>query len=170
LQALPDRFGAERGEQRAEDAGVLERAQHGGIEGGAAAQEREDAFAAADAEAPQRRGETVALLGKVRVAQGVGAPVGADEPQRLAAAEAGRHVPVRRLVGDVQAPASRQSGELPPGLVPAERGAGGVVIGQMGANPEAAGVLPDGRPAERGRGSCRHGYIGRPGPARAKSR
>jgi len=170
LQALPDRFGAERGEQRAEDAGVLERAQHGGIEGGAAAQEREDAFAAADAEAAQRRGEAVAPLGEIPIGQGVGAAVGPDEPQRLAAAESGHHVPVRRLVRDVQAPAARQARELPPGLVPAERGAGGDVIGQMGPDPEAAGVLPDGRPAERRRGSCRHGYIGRPRPAGAKSR
>ena len=83
LQPLADGFRAERGEQRAEDAGVLEGAQHRNVQRRSAPGEREDPLAAPDAEARAAPRQTGGLLGEVGVGQRVAAAVGPDEPQRL---------------------------------------------------------------------------------------
>jgi hypothetical protein len=56
-QPLGHRLGAERGEERAEHAAVLERPEHADEQVGAPAEEGEDALAAADAERPQHTRE-----------------------------------------------------------------------------------------------------------------
>ena len=57
-------------------------------------------------------------------------------------ATAVRQVPVDRLVRDVQPP-GRQAVEPPPGLIPGERRAHGVVVVEMGWHPQLGGGLVD---------------------------
>ena len=149
-----DRLGAERGEQRADDAAVLERAEDGDVELGDPPEQREHPLAR------RARRASASTLAKRSVA----APSSAigDRPsccrrgrsQRSADAVAprARGVAVDRLVGDVQPPRRGQPGQPFPGA-----SASSVVVG---AEEGGCCVLMPDRPG--GTGAGRSG----PGPGK----
>ncbi len=142
LEALADRLRTERGEERARDAAVLQRAEHGGVELGDAPRQHEDPLAPVDTEQVEHVREP-----RCGVVEGA---VGQVDPPAVRARASGPRrrsggcprVAVDALVGDVQ-DSARKGLELGVGLVPAELGPHRCVVAQVGSGAEDIWVLLD---------------------------
>ena len=87
-QALADRLGAERGEQRTEHAAVLQGAERGHVQLQGAVGQHEDAVASFDAEGGEAGGEPVGEVLQLPVGHLGGGTVAAEQAQRDAARRA----------------------------------------------------------------------------------
>ncbi len=113
-----DRLRSERRKQRREDAAVLQRAERGDVEFRHAAKQREDAVALRYAALRQNIGEAIYSRAKRCIGEIADAVVAADPAQGELVAAPGLHMPVDRLVGDVEAAAGKavkQPARLRPG-------------------------------------------------------
>ena len=119
-EARADRLGSERGEERAEHAAVLQRAERRHVQLGNPPGQREDAVALAHAELAQRVREAARELGELGVADVARRALAAQEAQRGAARARPVRVPVHRLVRDVQAAARGQTVQRGARLLPRE--------------------------------------------------
>lgn len=146
-QPLLDRVGAEGREQRAQDAGALQRAQHRGVQLRAAPEQREHPVPAADAEGPQDVREAGRATRQFGVRDGGDGVVPGHADQRRPAGPGAGRVPVHRLVGHVEA-APGKPGQFRTRLRPGEGRAGRFVVGETWRD-HGAGVLGDGFPVHR---------------------
>ena len=121
-QPLPDRLGAEGGEQRRDDGAVLECAEHGDVQRGDAPGEGEDTVARPDTEAGQDVGEPVGLPAQVAVGHLLHAAGVVHEAQGDVLGPTVACVAVDGLVRDVEPPTPGQPVEQGPRGAPAEGG------------------------------------------------
>ncbi len=117
-EPLTDRLGAERGEQRAEDRGVLERAERDDEDVEPATEQREHRLAGSHAEVVEHVGEGRTAVREVAVGGGADRLVRRHEPHRYLVSGAVEHVPVDRLVSDVEPPTAGKAVEPGPGSGP----------------------------------------------------
>ena len=149
--ALVDGFGAERGEERAEDAAVLERADCCDVELGDAFREGEDGVAGADFEVTEHVRERIARQFEILVGEVAALALAAQPADSYAVAAAGGDVPVDGEVGDVDV-ARRIAEEFAAGVIPSERRNCRGVVAQVWSDTQGPGGLPDRRPVHRALG------------------
>ncbi len=138
-----NRLRSESRKQGRDHAARLERAEHRHVQLGQPAHEHKDALARQQAQVLQRMGKAAGFGGEVGVAQLAPLAALADPADGGAAAAAVQQVPVHRLVGDVQAPATGQAVELAARVIPAEGRDRGLVIGQVGRHGRTVARLAD---------------------------
>ena len=112
---------------------MFQRAQRGDVEVGHPAEQREDTFALADAVLRQDIGKTVGRGAKCSIAEVADRIVAADPAQGELVAASGLHMPIDRLVGDVEA-AAGQAFKQGACLRPGERAGAGLVIPEVRAD------------------------------------
>ncbi len=139
LQPVADGVGAKRREEGPNDAARLQRSEHSGIELRNAVHEDEDAVALLHAEPLEHVGESIGEARHVGVGICFLAPVlPLPEHARLIAAPS-LHMPVERLVSDVEA-APRQAVQLIDDSLVIEFGANAFVLVQVGPDGELVDV------------------------------
>jgi hypothetical protein len=131
-----DRLGTEGGEQLAEHAEVLERAERGHIELGGAPHQREHPIAFGDPEASQDVGKSIGLLAERVVAEVPDGAVLADPAERQVTGKGPGGVAVDRLVRDIEPPPVRQALEHQSGGIPSEMMASAIVVGEVRTEPQ----------------------------------
>lgn len=158
-EARHDRLGAEGGEQRREDAEVLERPKRAQVKLGDAARQREHPIALADAEASQDVREPVGLVPERGVAEVPDSAVPAEPAERQVVCEWPGGVTIDRLVRDVEAAAAGQPVEHEPGRVPREAAAGAIVVREVRTEPQRLQAFRDRRIGVRALpGACGHRF------------
>jgi hypothetical protein len=146
LQTLVKGFGAKGGEERAEDADVLEGPQGSEIEFRDPAGKHRNRIALADLQLPQNVGKSIALLLQVAVGEIEGVAVSAQPAQGQVIGERASRVPVHSRMGHVHALAAGRAVELQAQGFPGKMRASLVVVQKMRRNFQRLDRFPDRRP------------------------
>ncbi len=149
VKALSDGRGPEGGEQRAQDAAVLQGSDDRHIEVRHAGEQHVDPGPGGHTQPVEGVREPARALGQLAVGQVAALPLAIHASQGdMVAAGPGR-VAVHRLVGDVEPTAVREPVERLARPIPGERGALGVVVGHVGGGIARGRTLVDRLPRHR---------------------
>jgi len=149
-----NRLGAEGGEERREDAAVLQRAERGDVELWNPAGEHRDGVPLADTERAQDLGEAAGLVAEIAVREVATGALPGNPPQRHAVPPGPSRVAVDRFMSDIQSPALGEPVERLASRGPGKFRTRPLVVQQIGHDRPIVRRLVERRPTSTKRRTC----------------